>query len=1266
MSQKFFKKIPSKLSYSIIFVIFFSVALWLASFLFIKEIQPQPVNAAGWLSGWSYRKPITVDNTQFTAVLSNYQTKIKIPYESSMKSDFSDLRFTDSDGTTLLNYWLEQTVDNDEIAASDVVPSPVYTQSRTPNSGQAAYAFDLSGDIWYIAQNVTSWVQIDFGKLVYIDQLRVKGGSSASGASFAVKVSADGTNWTTLLTYTGDTYRGVTPTPWLDVKTQIRYIRHEHTNSTGYHDFSYCGVKLGSGQLVATTWVKVPSIPASSTKNIYMYYGNSSATLASNGFNTFDFFDDFNDNSFNTSKWTITENTGNAGTVAEVNQRLELTQKEIQRSLSVDGSAFSVALGSNQGIMLEFWLNTRVTSGGWIQEPNAYLLNSAGSIWTDLFYQGYTGNVGLRDSSSSSSSLGTTNKGSTSINVSCQLKIDSDDYYGRWTEFSGPSTLHDFSGTAASSIFSGVTSAKVRLKLYQGGSSEGTAQKIAFDDVRVRKYIYPEPKTLRGVEETSCTANGGLCSASSSCCSNYCRADYSGGASYCAQDSTSCVHSGTQSGTQYTNGSYAPDCKTAGSPTQTGERWKCSSGSWVGESCTGMSNINSCQYYYYTCSAGSPASCSQKTQTCGANQATKGATSCSAVTNLNYCTFSDVNRNNCQWDRRYYGCAGSGTTCETTVRQNITTTCSYGKATKGATSCSAVTTSNYCNFGCDGACRIGYYSCAGSGSTCGTTPDIRTNCSAGTACAGGSCSASNFCNSSWKSGSCLGDNCYNNGGTIYLCQGTCDGSNNCDYATNCKTMCTDHSVSGWAWSENVGWVSFSCKNCDTDGNGYIDSGACGGDNTSTFMYNYGVDINYSNGALSGYAWSPVVGWISFNSADTAGCPSGTCAPTLTISNKQISGYGRVLAYTGTDWGGWLRLRDTNYGVYIDAPTGEFRNWAWAPEQIGWLSFNCKNCQGTTCGSTYATCGDSTHPNYHVITEIYKPSVEIISGGSVDDSCIYCKNGNYTFRVLNDGTYGYFTGSTFNTDSKDGMLTFSWKYIDSNGLKLKNYQFKVNNVNNVDDPAPEVNLTVSRTALPNEIVSQPVGVKVTPGSNELAYNTTYYWWVKACNEFDACSDWKYGGSFTTPTKHFPIVRVAWDQAVISTGETVQLCASANVSDSSDPCYSVCWKGTGSPVVDPNNQYWKCSVCYNSSNQPVPCQQVSASYQWYMPDGFALNTDYNYADSTTSTSANPRVQFLTVGKNKEIKLSITDSGYDCGGKVGGNIELPIPNWKEISPF
>ena len=44
----------------------------------------------------------------------------------------------------------------------------------------------------------------------------------------------------------------------------------------------------------ATIWVKVPSIPANSTVDIYMYYGNSEANSVSNAEATFAFFDDFN------------------------------------------------------------------------------------------------------------------------------------------------------------------------------------------------------------------------------------------------------------------------------------------------------------------------------------------------------------------------------------------------------------------------------------------------------------------------------------------------------------------------------------------------------------------------------------------------------------------------------------------------------------------------------------------------------------------------------------------------------------------------------------------------------------------------------------------------------------------------------------------------------------------------------------------------------------------------------------------------------------
>jgi hypothetical protein len=45
----------------------------------------------------------------------------------------------------------------------------------------------------------------------------------------------------------------------------------------------------------ATTriWVRVPSIPASSTRTIYMYYGNPTATSASNGTAVFLLFSDW-------------------------------------------------------------------------------------------------------------------------------------------------------------------------------------------------------------------------------------------------------------------------------------------------------------------------------------------------------------------------------------------------------------------------------------------------------------------------------------------------------------------------------------------------------------------------------------------------------------------------------------------------------------------------------------------------------------------------------------------------------------------------------------------------------------------------------------------------------------------------------------------------------------------------------------------------------------------------------------------------------------
>jgi Uncharacterized conserved protein len=84
------------------------IAFFLIGFLQILNVTL----AQGWLSGWLYRKPITIDNTANSNTLTDYQVLITLDTQTlinqgKMRSDCGDIRFTDSDGETLLNYWIE-------------------------------------------------------------------------------------------------------------------------------------------------------------------------------------------------------------------------------------------------------------------------------------------------------------------------------------------------------------------------------------------------------------------------------------------------------------------------------------------------------------------------------------------------------------------------------------------------------------------------------------------------------------------------------------------------------------------------------------------------------------------------------------------------------------------------------------------------------------------------------------------------------------------------------------------------------------------------------------------------------------------------------------------------------------------------------------------------------------------------------------------------------------------------------------------------------
>lgn len=71
----------------------------------------------------------------------------------------------------------------------------------------------------------------------------------------------------------------------------------------------------------ATFYVNYPD--SNIAKNLFMYYGNSAATLHSNIDSVFTFADDFNDNSLNPNKWQIVS--GGGGSIAETGGELRIT-----------------------------------------------------------------------------------------------------------------------------------------------------------------------------------------------------------------------------------------------------------------------------------------------------------------------------------------------------------------------------------------------------------------------------------------------------------------------------------------------------------------------------------------------------------------------------------------------------------------------------------------------------------------------------------------------------------------------------------------------------------------------------------------------------------------------------------------------------------------------------------------------------------------------------------------------------------------------------
>ncbi len=130
---------------------------------------------------------------------------------------------------------------------------------------------------------------------------------------------------------------------------------------------------------------------------------------------------------------------------------------------------------------------------------------------------------------------------------------------------------------------------------------------------------------------------------------------------------------------------------------------------------------------------------------------------------------------------------------------------------------------------------------------------------------------------------------------------------------------SDDNFSGYAWSENFGWISFNCTN----------EGNCGDSD-------YGVDLDMESGDFSGYAWSENIGWIDFApDGPYPGAPAHGVKYEYedTGDERRVTGWAKALVLGDKGWikmhpdpwlEGWSKRRQITVDHdKIDSPLNDF-------------------------------------------------------------------------------------------------------------------------------------------------------------------------------------------------------------------------------------------------------------------------------------------------------------------------------------------------------
>ncbi len=371
---------------------------------------------------------------------------------------------------------------------------------------------------------------------------------------------------------------------------------------------------------------------------------------------------------------------------------------------------------------------------------------------------------------------------------------------------------------------------------------------------------------------------------------------------------------------------------------------------------------------------------------------------------------------------------------------------------------------------------------------------------------------------------------------------------------------------------------------------------------------FGVNVGL-DGNITGYAWSSNIGWIGFD-------PAGPYPQAPSYSGR-VDIYGDLSGCGERGWiCGWARacsvFQSGCSGLMI--PDSERGGWD------GWIFLGPHGSPADGV-RLHDTGTDFDIRGYAWADE----PIGWINFNCIDDgNCSQTPFNVNTTYLLNsppeilssDSTLNYCAHGLVPAAATGLTVTLNWEYFDRDGDPQDRYEIHVS-----EDPNFPSNDRFERV-----VESEVSGYAFDPTQdafwqNELDWNTTYHWRVRVHDGNFWSQDW-HVDSFTVARTHpSPLVAFSWSPEQVSVGEVVTF-------DAED---------------DEN-----VSQVYDGST-PL--------YQWTFDGG---NPEIVTSSSTATTT------FEQQG-SMSAALQITDgAGYSCSLDQGLDIRVPLPDWREVTPF